>query len=145
MWSNDTIRKNHLHGINKLKKITYIFLQRLLKEEHSRYEPNQYLDKDFRKRIDESTVTYNLQIQLRDWSESDTNALYNPAIIWSDIETPWQDLAKIRLLSLLPDDVIELTRFNIGHLPEGTLGIPQPTSKSDFNSVPAIRKEIYQV
>lgn len=69
--------------------------------------------------------------------------LYNPAKAWNDDEHPWINVATISLTSLLPDDVTENTRFNIGNLPDSTLSIPEGTSVTDFNIVPTIRKEVY--
>ena len=119
---------------------------RLSKAELEAYEPKQYLEEEFVQRIRDLGVSYNLQIQLHEWQDDkDTNMLYNPALIWEESDYPWLDLVKIRLLTVLPDDVTEITRFNVANLPWDTLSYPDASSKDDFNVVPHIRKDIYEV
>ena len=118
---------------------------RLLEEDEDEQVKRNFLNAEMRRRVEESSVTYSLQIQLYDCKEGDTYSLYNPARAWNDQETPWHDLARIRLLSALPDDIVKATGFNIGNLPETVLAFPEPTSTSDFNVVPYIYKDIFQV
>lgn len=70
--------------------------------------------------------------------------VYNPSIPWDGAEHPWMNLAVIHLTAMMPDDVTELTQFNIDHLPKKTLSFPEATSVHDFNIVPNLRKEVYE-
>ncbi len=65
--------------------------------------------------------------------------------MWDDSDIPWLPLATVRLTTVLPDDVTELTQFSIANLPEDTLSFPNPTSNDDFNIVPYLRSEIYPI
>ena len=108
-------------------------------------ERRSYLAPEWRNRIQDSGITYVLQIQIREWSEGDTYSLYNASRAWDGQDTPWLDLAVIRLLSVLQDDILNMTSFCVGNLPDCTLGFPEATSSSDFNVVPYVYKEAYKV
>ena len=84
-----------------------------------------------------------LQIQLHDIGTEDDHMVYNASIPWDSNEHPWMTLATIHLNELLPSDVIESTRFNVGNLPVETLSFPEATSVDDFNIVPNLRAEVY--
>ena len=70
--------------------------------------------------------------------------VYNASIPWDPSEHPWMNLASIHLTTVLPRDVINATRFNVGHLPRDTLSFPEATSVDDFNIVPNLRAEVYE-
>lgn len=101
-----------------------------------------YLRDEFKERLRAGPVEYKLEIQLRDVTSSDTNAIYNPAVAWTEERHPWLRLGTITLTSLLADDVNDSTHFNVGHTPPSTLSFPEPTSVYDFNMVAALRQEI---
>ena len=83
-----------------------------------------------------------LQIQLHDVGPEDDHMVYNASIFWDAKEHPWMNLATIHLTALLPDDIIETTRFSVARLPEA-LSFPEATSVHDFNIVPDLRQEVY--
>ena len=83
-------------------------------------------------------------MQLHDVGAEDDHMVYNASIFWDAKEHPWMNLASIHLTALLPDDVIETTRFSVARLPSDTLAFPEATSVYDFNIVPNLREEVYQ-
>ena len=64
-------------------------------------------------------------MQIHVWEDDDNNNLYNPALAWDESDHPWIPVASIHLNSVLPDEVIELTRFNIGNKPKTVLSWPE--------------------
>ena len=82
-------------------------------------------------------------MQLHDVGAEDDHMVYNASIFWDAKEHPWMNLASIHLTALLPDDVIETTRFSVARLPSDTLAFPEATSVYDFNIVPNLREEVY--
>ena len=75
------------------------------------------------------------------WIQSVTDFVIT--VMWSDADHPWINVATITMASVLPDQVTENTRFNIGNMPEEVLSYPEGTSVTDFNIVPTFREEIY--
>ena len=107
--------------------------------------PKNYLREEFVQRLKRDHLEYKLQVQLHKWKEDDTNILYNASVPWDKDGHPWIDVASIVLNALLPENVTEVTRFNIGHLPKDTLSFLEATSNADFNSVPNLRAEVYEL
>lgn len=109
-------------------------------------QPSDYLREEFKKRINQtSALDYSLQMQIHEFKEGDTNIWYNASLPWDSETHPWIPLATIVLETLLPEDVVEVTRFNVGHTPKQVLDFPEATSNADFNTVPNIRKEVYEL
>lgn len=101
-----------------------------------------YLSDEFKKRLKSKTVEYRLEIQLRELSAEDTNAVYNPSAFWTETRHPWHYLGTITLTTSLAGDINASTLFNVANSPQSTLAFPDATSVYDFNIVAALRKEL---
>ena len=108
----------------------------------SNIQNNDYLKQEFICRLGQSGVAYRLQVQFREVLPGDSLGTYNPCVVWNSEVHPWIDVATISLTQPLPDDVTDMTTFDIGRVPEGVLGWPEATGLFDFNAVSHVKREL---
>ncbi|XP_046861561.1 allene oxide synthase-lipoxygenase protein-like [Xenia sp. Carnegie-2017] len=104
--------------------------------------PDDYLRKEYVKRLKNKPITYHLQIQIHDKSPEDTATIFHAGILWDKDTHPWLDLATVTIKTRLSPDVIERTTFNIVRQPE-SLGLLEAESPEDYNSIGEIRVRVY--
>jgi arachidonate 5-lipoxygenase len=105
--------------------------------------PRQYLQAEYRQRLQSGAVEYQLQIQLREFIEDrDTWEFFNGGRVWDPATWPWLDLAIVRATESMPDAQTELTRFWLGHQPP-SLGLTWAYSPVDYRSLAWVRYQLY--
>ncbi len=98
-------------------------------------QPERYLADEFHKRIKQSKLEFDLEIQLRAFNpETDTAEFFNSVRYWNEDEYPWLSLAEFEVNEPLPEEVMQPMRMFIGNTPP-SLGIIEGYSKHDYNSV----------
>jgi arachidonate 5-lipoxygenase len=83
-----------------------------------------YLKDEFRDRVSTQGVVYWLQLQLHEWREGDTEAVWDPRVRWDEATHPWMDVARIELSRVEPYEEDRLTYFAISHHPKSLSLVP---------------------
>ncbi|KAI0208114.1 Allene oxide synthase-lipoxygenase protein [Lamellibrachia satsuma] len=115
---------------------------KLFQDTDSNIQNNDYLKQEFICRLGKSGVAYRLQVQFREVLPGDSLGTYNPCVVWNSDVHPWIDVATISLTQPLPDDVTDMTTFDIGRVAEGVLGWPEATGLFDFNAASHVKLEL---
>lgn len=87
---------------------------------------------------------YKLQLQLHEVSPSDSPHVHNCAKAWDEDSHPWIDLADVKITTLLANDVIERTKYNISNTPASLSVVGPPESIYDFRCIPYYRQRAYK-
>ena len=103
-----------------------------------------YLREEFAERLSKGPVHYKLQLQLHQVSPSDRPHVLHAGRYWDESTHPWMDLAEVMVTTMLPSDVTERTRFNVGNAPPSLGLVGPPESIHDFKCIPHIRIEVYK-
>lgn len=105
--------------------------------------PTKYLPDEYRRRLASGPVEYALQIQVREFHEDgDTWEFFNSARTWDPAESPWVDLARVRMHEPLPDDETERMRMWLGNQPP-SLGLTASYATVDYRSMAIARYAVY--
>ena len=101
--------------------------------------PADYLKKEYKKRLDDGSVKYLLQIQIYN-GPKDSEDVFNIGKPWE--RSPWIDLADITIFRSLSPGIIQRMCYNIANLPD-CLSIPEAQSYHDYRSIGYLRPGIY--
>ena len=118
------------------------FLPRLVND----FRPPNYLQQDFRDRVEKGGVQYRLQIQLRDISDSEAEneIAKDCTLAWDEETYPFHDVAHISLNSIVPDFLAEQLEFNTYHAPDD-LKLILAHSITETASINHLRSVVYQI
>ncbi|XP_062505950.1 allene oxide synthase-lipoxygenase protein-like isoform X2 [Corticium candelabrum] len=101
--------------------------------------PSDYLRQDYTNKLNAGSVKYLLQIQLHG-GQQDPN-MFNMGKPWTN--SPWRNLANVSILYSLLPSVVEVTCYNIAHLPD-CMAIPEADSFQDYRSIGVLRRGVYE-
>ncbi|XP_068721239.1 allene oxide synthase-lipoxygenase protein-like [Montipora capricornis] len=104
--------------------------------------PQGYLTTEFEERMSRDSVLYKLQIQLHEIKPDDSYLILNASRDWDQSTHPWQDLADVKLTSLLPSDVIGQTRLSLDNLPSSIV-LPPAKTIFDYSSIGRLKSKVY--
>ncbi|XP_031557674.1 allene oxide synthase-lipoxygenase protein-like [Actinia tenebrosa] len=104
----------------------------------------RYLREEYIQRLSKGPIKYKLQLQLHEVSPSDSQQILSAAKQWNDDTHPWMDLADVTITTMLPDDEVERTKYNVANCPPSLGIIGSPKSMYDFTCINYIRKRIYK-
>ena len=102
--------------------------------------PVNYLVDEYKTRIANSPISYKIQLQLINSSNSNDSTIFDSRIIWDEDESPWLDLADFSVDELLPFEETIKMGFNLKNHPK-SLGFIKAKSIHDFNSVVYMRSK----
>jgi len=123
-------------AIPKEKKLK-VYDQRVAEDEKLSVN---YLVEEYKKRLEQGTINYKLQIQLHK-AEPDTDPnVFDSRITWDEDKHPWLDLAILEINELLPYYKTVKTGFNLAHHPK-SLGFIKAKSIHDYNSIVYMRSK----
>ncbi|MGB0848440.1 MAG: catalase [Thiolinea sp.] len=97
-----------------------------------------YLKDEYAERLQNGTIKYMMQIQIRDAQPNEDPEVFNNMVLWDEAEYPWQDLAVIEIDEVLDWTESNMTSFSLNNMP-GSLGILPATSVYDYNSLNYMR------
>lgn len=104
--------------------------------------PRSYLADEYRQRLANQPIEYDLQIQIREWHSDNTAEFFNPSRYWDESQYPWQDLATVSVESALNDSETASMGMWLGHQP-ASLGLTNADSFADYRSLAWARAKIY--
>ena len=118
------------------------FLPRLVND----FRPPNYLQQDFRERVEQEGVKYILQFQLRRVTESEieNEDAKDCTIAWDEKKYPFHDVAQLSLNSIVPDAIAEQLEFNAYHAPPD-LRLILAHSITEAASINHLRSVVYKI
>lgn len=105
--------------------------------------PPNYLREEFKNRLADGTVRYQLQAQLHIAEAGESHEIFNASRPWDEQVHPWLDVGRVELDRALSELETETLSFSPANQPP-SLGVIAPKSAEDYNSIVYLRIRAYR-